>query len=115
MREMTTIRLLALAPLSLALAACGDDAVPDEAATSDADATARGEVLGGEISDEMLPLDQLRSQSPAAPRANSTGSGSSSASSSNDSDINEPSEPESEEADAPEEAPAPEASDEGDE
>ena len=32
--------------------------------TQDDDATARGEVLGGTISDDMLPLDTLQSQSP---------------------------------------------------
>ncbi|MGQ7830888.1 hypothetical protein [Altererythrobacter sp. Z27] len=51
---------IAILPAMFALAACsgqtperGDDA-----------REAEGEVLGGSISDEMLPLDQLQSQSP---------------------------------------------------
>ena len=48
---------------SLALASCGDDAAPVE--QGDEDATARGEVLGGTISDDMLPLDTVRSQAPS--------------------------------------------------
>ncbi len=57
----------ALLAVSLfALAACGGEAeVPAE---SDDSATATGDVLGGSISDAMLPLDEVRSQSPSAPR-----------------------------------------------
>lgn len=48
--------------LALFLASCGDDTgVVEEA---DEDATARGEVLGGTITDDMLPLDTVTSQSP---------------------------------------------------
>lgn len=49
-----------LAPLCL-LAACGDDPVP-----VDEGRLASGEVLEGTISDDMLPLDRLRSQAPLA-------------------------------------------------
>ena len=55
-------RALLLATASLTLAGCGESSVPDT--TQDDDATARGEVLGGTISDDMLPLDTLQSQSP---------------------------------------------------
>lgn len=48
-----------------ALSACGRQA--DNAGTERR--SAAGEVLGGEIGDNMLPLDSVRSTSPAAPRA----------------------------------------------
>lgn len=47
-------------PAALLLAACGED-TPQRA---DDAREAEGEVLGGSISDDMLPLDQLQSQSP---------------------------------------------------
>ena len=56
MRGLTIVIL----PAVFALAACGGQA-PDR---SEDAREAEGEVLGGSISDEMLPLDQLRSQSP---------------------------------------------------
>lgn len=52
-------RMAAAAALAFALAACGDQ-TEDNAGTGDAE----GEVLGGTISDEMLPLGTIRSQSP---------------------------------------------------
>ncbi|MGI9374984.1 MAG: hypothetical protein ACR2PC_02625 [Tsuneonella suprasediminis] len=52
--------LLALPFLAL-LAACGDK---DSAGASAERQTAAGEVLPGTISDEMLPLDSVKSQSP---------------------------------------------------
>ena len=61
---MTTIRTLALAaPMLLALSACGDDPAVD---VENDGREASGEVLEGTISDEMLPLDQVRSQAPLA-------------------------------------------------
>ena len=61
---------------ALGLAACGDDAA-DAPAEGD-ERGARGEVLGGTISDDMIPLDQLKSraapQTPSSP-APSTGGG----------------------------------------
>ena len=45
---------------TLALAACGEQA-PER---GDDAREAEGEVLGGSISDDMLPLDQVQSQSP---------------------------------------------------
>lgn len=56
------IRFSALAALCVVLAACGDDPAPGE--QEDAARDARGEVLGGTISDDMLPLDTVRSQAP---------------------------------------------------
>lgn len=53
---------MTLIPLALALVACGDD--PVEPAADDGTETAEGEVLGGTISDEMIQLDDVRSQSP---------------------------------------------------
>ena len=45
---------------TLALAACGGQ-TPERAEDA---REAEGEVLGGSIGDDMLPLDQVRSQSP---------------------------------------------------
>ncbi len=44
------------------LASCGEEPVPEQPV--DDERSARGEVLGGTISDEMLPLATRRSQSP---------------------------------------------------
>ena len=55
------------------LAGCGDSA-PTPAATDDASAGAKGEVIGGTISDAMLPLDRLRSQSPPLSEERAAGS-----------------------------------------
>ena len=56
------------APLALALAlraaACGDQA----AAPAEQGGEASGEVLAGSVSDAMIPLDQLESEAPLAPR-----------------------------------------------
>lgn len=54
------------------LAACGSDPAP--APADDGRQGAEGEVLGGTISDDMLPLDTLRSQSPPQSAA-ATGAG----------------------------------------
>ncbi|MBX7458145.1 hypothetical protein K3152_07795 [Qipengyuania sp. 1NDH17] len=69
-------RFAMIAAASLALAACSDDPAPAEGEEENLDA--RGEVLGGTISDDMLPLDTVTSQSPSqaeesiAPAASST-------------------------------------------
>ena len=55
----------------LLLAACGNEA--EAPAPDEGNLDARGEVLGGSISDAMLPLDTLTSQSP--PMAVSDGEG----------------------------------------
>ncbi|MFV0643017.1 MAG: hypothetical protein ACK5NN_00725 [Sphingomonadaceae bacterium] len=47
------------------LAACNNTGNDAENKTADG-SSAQGEVLGGTISDSMLPLDQLKSQSPPA-------------------------------------------------
>ena len=61
-------RFATLVILPLLLAACGGgDAEP----VADDGQGARGEVLGGTISDDMIPLDQLTSHSP--PQAEAAG------------------------------------------
>jgi len=54
---------LALA-LALLAASCGDEA----AAPAEQGGAASGEVLAGSVSDAMIPLGQLESQAPLAPR-----------------------------------------------
>lgn len=54
-------RILAILPVVLLLAACADE--PEEQPSDDRRG-AEGEVLGGTISDAMLPLDTVQSQSP---------------------------------------------------
>lgn len=60
----------ALLTLCLILAGCEDQA----AAPAEQGGTAAGEVLGGSISDAMIPLEQLESQAPLAPRQGPTAS-----------------------------------------
>ena len=48
---------------ALMVSACGGDTPPEET-EAEAERNAKGEVIGGTISDAMIPLDQLRSQSP---------------------------------------------------
>lgn len=62
------IPLIAAAAL---LGACSDD--PEPAAPVADDASAAGNVLEGSISDDMIPLDQLKSQSPPAIIADADG------------------------------------------
>ena len=59
---------LCLVAGAILLSACGDDAPPEET-EAEAGRGAKGEVLGGTISDAMIPLDQLRSQSPPMPES----------------------------------------------
>ena len=73
------VKILALAaPAALLLAGCNGE---PEAPAETGEAEASGEVLEGSISDEMLPLDELRSQAPQAdpePEEAAGGGGSSS-------------------------------------
>lgn len=85
---------------ALALASCGGD--PAEVDEPNEDATARGEVLGGTISDDMLPLDTVTSQSP--PRA-----GQAQLDSGNADTTSEPAAEPAQEVTDDEEAPAPQA------
>lgn len=55
---MTDKRLFLALPAFALLAACGGDAPADDGRA------ASGEVLEGTISDEMLPVDRVRSQPP---------------------------------------------------
>ena len=59
------MKRLALLVLPLALAACEQQAADAPAKQGGA---ASGEVLQGSISDAMIPLEQLDSQAPLAPR-----------------------------------------------
>ncbi len=52
-------------PLYL-IAACSDEAAPEGRANDAQEGEIAGDILGGTISDDMLPLDQLTSQSPSA-------------------------------------------------
>lgn len=49
--------------MTLALVACGDT---EEVTTTEQGADAQGDILGGSISDEMVPLQEVRSVSPPA-------------------------------------------------
>ena len=63
------MRLALITPALCVLAACGgqpDDAGPERR-------SAAGKVLGGEVTDDMLPLDTARSTSPPDPRAGTPG------------------------------------------
>lgn len=57
-------RAAPLFALMLLAAACTDEAAP----SAERGGEAAGEVLGGSISDAMIPLEQLDSQAPLAPR-----------------------------------------------
>lgn len=57
------MKALVPALLVMALAACNGDAKKDEGA-----GTASGEVLPGSATDAMIPLDQVKSQAPLAPK-----------------------------------------------
>lgn len=59
LQQAGTVLLFAL---SLALAGCGEEK------RQPAKGTAGGEVLEASVSDAMLPVDQVRSQPPLAPR-----------------------------------------------
>ncbi|WP_285713555.1 hypothetical protein [Erythrobacter oryzae] len=59
------MKRLALLALPLALAACEQQAAD---APAEQGGAASGEVLPGSISDAMIPLEQLDSQAPLAPR-----------------------------------------------
>ena len=71
-------KFAALVTAGAFLAACESESAPPPV-EDDGRATAEGEVLGGTISDEMLPLDTLRSQSPPQGSGSGSGSGDSSA------------------------------------
>ncbi len=60
---------IAPALLAIALTACSGD----EAKKAAGAGTAQGEVLPGSVSDAMVPLDQVKSQAPLAPKADSSG------------------------------------------
>jgi hypothetical protein len=89
-------RLIAVAVLAILVPACNGDAAEEGEVT--------GEVLDGTISDEMLPLDQVRSEAPLAdPTGARDGSG---AAASDAADADQPAQTEAEPADEPASEPA---------
>ena len=84
-------KFAALVTAGAFLAACESESAPPPV-EDDGRATAEGEVLGGTISAEMLPLDTLRSQSPS--QGSGSGSGGSSAEGSTEVETDAASEPE---------------------
>ncbi len=94
-------RKLAILPITLLLAACGWF---EEAPKSEDSGSVQGEVLEGSISDEMIPVYELRSQSPrAAPEPNESGAPGSDPSTGTESE-DEDSEPAAEPAEPAEQA-----------
>ena len=72
MKFALSVKVIALLATGAVLASCESETAPPPA--QDQGRAAKGEVLGGTISDDMLPLDTLRSQSPPQ-RAAAEGSG----------------------------------------
>ena len=72
MKFALSVKVIALLATGAVLASCESETAPPPA--QDEGRAAKGEVLGGTISDDMLPLDTLRSQSPPQ-RAAAGGSG----------------------------------------
>lgn len=107
--RMKPLGIFAIAA-SLALTACGGE--PEGTRESGDANEAEGEVLGGEISDDMIALDQLKSQSPPLKEAPDSGGGGA-APSDTDADPAEPAAEPAAPAEAAEPAPANDA--EGDE
>ncbi|MGB3470673.1 MAG: hypothetical protein WBA51_07625 [Erythrobacter sp.] len=68
MRVNANLGLAIVLALPFALVACGDEAAPEGQAPAELGGEVAGDVLGGTISDDMLPLDALTSQSPPAER-----------------------------------------------
>ena len=100
MRSNRVTRYFVILTAALAVSACGSNPEPVE------DGSASGEVLEGSISDAMLPLDTVQSQSPPLeiPRADPTDPANPA-----DPDAEEPEETTAEAEPAPEaEEPAPE-------
>ncbi|WFL78169.1 hypothetical protein P7228_03630 [Altererythrobacter arenosus] len=90
--------------LALLLAACGSEA--DVARESGDAKEAEGEILGGAISDDMLPLDKLKSQSPPLKQELAAGGDAAPASEGEDTDAAEDAPAEDAESDPDAEAPA---------
>ena len=72
MKTALFAKVFALLATGAVLASCESETAPPPA--QDEGRAAKGEVLGGTINDDMLPLDTLRSQSPPQ-RAAAGGSG----------------------------------------
>ena len=62
MKFALSVKVFALLATGVVLASCESETAPPPA--QDEGRAAKGEVLGGTISDDMIPLDRLRSQSP---------------------------------------------------
>jgi len=61
--------IMALAAGALTLAGCSPEETIEEEEPVEEGGAVSGDVLGGSISDDMLPLEALRSQSPPAERS----------------------------------------------
>ena len=70
MKFRPAIAFVSAAGLAMMLGACGDDPAP---VTGEGDLEASEDVIEGTISDEMIPLDQVRSQAPLAEPEAATG------------------------------------------
>ncbi|MEL7199780.1 MAG: hypothetical protein AAGL10_15825 [Pseudomonadota bacterium] len=106
---MKPIALLFATPVFLLASSCSDEAATDEATGAVQEGEVSGEILGGTISDDMLPLEQLRSQSPSArddPEGAASNRGGSASAASSSSDASSDSAPESAETDQPAPEPA---------
>lgn len=101
---MRIVHSATLGALALVLAACGDEPASDDT-PNEQGGEVSGDILGGSISDDMIHLEELRSQSPPAERRSSdNGSGGSQGASADDS-----SDTPNDEAEASADAPAPDA------
>ena len=101
------ISLIMLAVPALLLAGCNSEPEPVAAKDASDDRTAAGDVQGGTISDAMLPLESVRSQSPPlapAPSERATSSRSPAPASDGDDNVQAEAEPEPSSAPPPEPA-----------
>ncbi|WP_337660903.1 hypothetical protein [Erythrobacter sp. Alg231-14] len=68
MRSLLKLSAIVALPM-VVLTGCEEEAAPEEAVVTETGGTVSGEVLGGTISDDMIPLEELSSTSPPAERS----------------------------------------------
>ena len=78
-----SVRFTLALVLGSALAGCGSSG---EVAATDEGANAQGEILGGTISDTMVPIEEVRSSSPPMKKEGSDSAGTNGGASGRDSD-----------------------------